>query len=79
MKNLGVTSLYAVMLHTTPPLSTNNGDIYWNTLQELREQGVIQKIGYSIYENMSVTSSNSHKVEADIEGGFARISIGRSF
>jgi aryl-alcohol dehydrogenase-like predicted oxidoreductase len=50
MKNLGVTSLYAVMLHTTPPLSTNNGDIYWNTLQELREQGVIQKTGYSIYE-----------------------------
>ena len=37
------------------------------------------EIGYSIYENMSVTSSNSHKVEADIEGGFARISIGRSF
>ena len=37
------------------------------------------EIGYSIYDNMSVTSSNSHKVEADIEGAFARISIGRSF
>ena len=48
--NLGVTSLYAVMLHTTAPLSTSKADIYWNTLQELREQGVIQKIGYSIYE-----------------------------
>jgi aryl-alcohol dehydrogenase-like predicted oxidoreductase len=47
---LGVTSLYAVMLHTTAPLSTNKADIYWNTLQELKEQGVIQKIGYSIYE-----------------------------
>jgi aryl-alcohol dehydrogenase-like predicted oxidoreductase len=42
--------LYAVILHTTAPLSTNKADIYWNTLQELREQGVIQKIGYSIYE-----------------------------
>ena len=38
------------------------------------------EIGYSAYENISLTATNTtNKVEADIQGGFARISIGRSF
>jgi len=48
---LHVSSLYAVMLHTTAPLFTDSGNLYWETLQELKHRGVIKKIGYSIYES----------------------------
>ena len=37
------------------------------------------EIGYSKYDNISLRSNTGNTVEADIQGGFARISIGRSF
>jgi hypothetical protein len=37
------------------------------------------ELGYSDYETVKVTSSNSHRVEADVSGDWARISIGRTF
>ena len=37
------------------------------------------EIGYSAYDNVSQTSNIGHVVDVDIEGGFARLSIGRSF
>jgi len=37
------------------------------------------EIGYSEYDNVSVKGSNSHTVQADIEGKYARISIGHTF
>ena len=37
------------------------------------------EVGYSAYENVAVTGSTSHIVDVDIEGGFARLSIGKTF
>ena len=37
------------------------------------------EVGYSDYEEMTVTSSTSNKVDVDVDGKWARISIGRSF
>ena len=37
------------------------------------------EVGYSAYDNVSATSSTGHVVDVDIEGGFARLSFGRSF
>ena len=39
------------------------------------------EVGVSQYEKVSLTSTSNdqNKVEADIQGGFARISIGKSF
>ena len=37
------------------------------------------EVGYTEYEGVKVTSSNSHIVEADVEGQWARISIGKTF
>ena len=38
------------------------------------------EIGYTTYDNIKVTSStNANTVDADIHGGFAKISIGKSF
>ena len=45
LHRLGVSKLYAVMLHTTSVLSSNNSNEYWNTLQELKQEGLIQTIG----------------------------------
>ena len=46
---LGIAKLHAVMLHSTAVLSSDNASKYWNALQELKQQGFINKIGYSIY------------------------------
>ena len=37
------------------------------------------EVGRSSYDNISATGSAGHKVDVDIEGGFARLSIGKSF
>ena len=49
MARLGVARLYAVMLHSTDILCSNHASTYWNVLIELKQQGLIKKIGYSIY------------------------------
>ncbi len=50
LDRLKVSKLYAVLLHNSEVLSSKNGEIYWNTLQNLKIEGVIKKIGYSIYD-----------------------------
>ncbi len=50
LNRLGVSELYAVMLHNTSILSFDNVEEYWNSLRKLKQQGVIKKIGYSIYD-----------------------------
>ena len=47
--SLKTESIYAVMLHDTSILSTGDGELYWKALSDLRKDGVIDKIGYSIY------------------------------
>jgi len=50
LSSLKIESIYAVMLHDASILSTSDGELYWNALSDLRKDGVINKVGYSIYE-----------------------------
>lgn len=49
LKRLQVDSLYAVLFHVPDQLLTNNGYSLYRALQTLKEQGLIQKIGISVY------------------------------
>jgi len=49
LERLKVSKLYAVLLHDSGMLSSKNGKAYWDALHNLKEEGIIKKIGYSIY------------------------------
>jgi len=49
LRRLKVSKLYAVLLHDSGMLSSKNGEVYWDTLHNLKGEGIVQKIGYSIY------------------------------
>ena len=46
---LSVSSLYGLLVHDADDLTGNNGSVLWDALAELRAQGVVQKIGASVY------------------------------
>jgi aryl-alcohol dehydrogenase-like predicted oxidoreductase len=46
---LGVTSVYGLLLHSPNQLLSHEGESIFNALQELKEYGLVQKIGVSIY------------------------------
>jgi len=50
LKRLNVDKLKAVMLHNPKQLLEDNGIELWNALQKLKNSGVVNKIGYSIYD-----------------------------
>ena len=37
------------------------------------------EVGYTDYEGITVQSNTTNKVEVDVDGGWARISIGHTF
>jgi aryl-alcohol dehydrogenase-like predicted oxidoreductase len=65
MARLGVAKLYAVMLHSTNVLSSDHARTYWNGLLELKQQGLIKKIGYSIY-NPDELNNHYNNFQPDI-------------
>ena len=65
MARLGVVKLYAVMLHSTDVLSSDHAISYWNGLLELKKQGLIKKIGYSIY-NPDELNNHYNNFQPDI-------------
>jgi len=50
MTRLNVRSLYGVLLHEPSQLTSLHGEIIWNQLQELKEDGVVNKLGFSLYD-----------------------------
>lgn len=48
--HLGVTSIDAILLHSTDDLRKPGSEYLVNWLHELRESGVVQRLGVSIYE-----------------------------
>jgi len=46
---LGVASVYGLLLHRPSQLLGNGGQLIFNALMELKEYGLVQKIGISIY------------------------------
>ncbi len=49
LKRLQVESLYAVLFHVPDQLLSNNGASLYKALHALKEQGLIKKIGVSVY------------------------------
>jgi len=50
LKKLNVSKVYAFLLHRPDQLLSNSGDEIYKTLLNLKEQGLIKKIGASIYQ-----------------------------
>jgi aryl-alcohol dehydrogenase-like predicted oxidoreductase len=49
LDRLGVSTLYGLMLHRPDQLLGTNGGELYKALQDLKERGVVQKVGVSIY------------------------------
>jgi len=47
---LGVNHVTGLMLHRPKQLLESNGQDLWTTMQTLKEKGLVEKIGFSIYE-----------------------------
>lgn len=46
---MGVVSVYGLLLHRSSQLLMTNGRVLFNALQDLKENGLVQKIGVSVY------------------------------
>ena len=49
LTRLGVSSLYGLLLHRPTQILGSQGKKFYRTLQELKDKGLVQKIGISIY------------------------------
>ena len=50
MTRLGLEKIYAVLLHRPENLHLEKGHRIWRALSDMRDEGLIQKFGYSLYE-----------------------------
>ncbi|MFA6051875.1 MAG: aldo/keto reductase [Methylobacter sp.] len=50
LQRLNVNSLYGLLLHRPQQLMEKNGDELYHALQQLKQDGLVQKIGVSIYD-----------------------------
>lgn len=50
LKNLNRKNIYGLLLHSTDQLKGENGQEIWDSLLELKKEGFVHKIGYSIYD-----------------------------
>ena len=49
LSRLGVTNVYGLLLHQSDQLLGSNGTLVFQALQELKDNGQVQKVGVSIY------------------------------
>jgi len=49
LRNLGQESIYGLLIHDTDDLLSPNGVLLWRTMQELKDSGLVEKIGVSVY------------------------------
>jgi|TARA_B110000879_G_C11167152_1_gene511831 hypothetical protein len=54
LDRLGVNSLYGVLLHDTKILLTDNGDQIYDALLGLKQEGLVKKVGISIYDTIEL-------------------------
>ncbi len=50
LRRLNVSSLYGLLLHRPQQLMEKNGDKVYRALQQLKQDGLVQKIGISVYD-----------------------------
>tara|TARA_B110000008_G_scaffold169746_1_gene169539 strand:+ start:258 stop:1121 length:864 start_codon:yes stop_codon:yes gene_type:complete len=65
LDRLGVNSLYGILLHDSKTLLADNGDQVYKALLDLKQEGLVKKIGISIYETKELNEILS-KFEIDI-------------
>lgn len=56
LKNLGESSLYALLMHDANDLLASYGDDIYKELQVLKDTGIVQKIGISVYSRDEIES-----------------------
>jgi len=56
LKRLRISKVDGLMLHSTNQLHDANGEELWKALQDLKNQGVAEKIGFSIYDPEELNS-----------------------
>ncbi|MNX24309.1 General stress protein 69 [compost metagenome] len=49
LERLGQEAVYGLLVHHAPDLLSEGGDLLWAELSELKRQGLVQKIGTSVY------------------------------
>jgi aryl-alcohol dehydrogenase-like predicted oxidoreductase len=60
LSRLGVTSAYGVLLHRPDQLFSPNGIALYQSLQALKDNGQVQKVGISIYSPNELSALASH-------------------
>lgn len=50
LNNLGISTLYGLLLHNPEQLNKEEGELIYNSLVLLKKKGIIQKIGISLYD-----------------------------
>ncbi len=49
LRRLNVTQLTGILLHQPNQLLGENGKVLWNALKKLKQNGIVEKIGFSVY------------------------------
>jgi aryl-alcohol dehydrogenase-like predicted oxidoreductase len=49
LSRLGLTSIYGLLLHRPEQLIGHNGEVLYSALQSLKDYGLVQKVGVSVY------------------------------
>ena len=49
LSRLKIPKLYGLLLHTPVDLLSKNGKEIWETIQSKKDEGLVEKIGFSIY------------------------------
>jgi len=60
LQRLNVNSLYGLLLHRPQQLMEKNGDKLYRALQQLKQEGLVQKIGISIYAPSELDTLCNH-------------------
>lgn len=60
LRRLNVSSLYGLLLHRPQQLMEKNGDKVYRALQQLKQDGLVQKIGISIYDSSELDVLCNH-------------------
>ena len=64
LKRLNTSKLYAILLHRPDQLLTSKGDILWQSLEKLKKDGVVKKIGVSISDPSELDNlTNSFSID----------------
>lgn len=56
LRKLRQKSVYALLVHHSTDLLSGNGGVLWQAMEELKEEGVVEKIGVSVYSPDQVDS-----------------------